>query len=106
MDVVLPGLDGWQVLERLRQDDGTVRVPVLFISAQDLVEKPPESQVLLATVGEGLKISQLLRCSLALPELLLTPADGPGPERLQTGMARSALEDTGQPLVLEPNPLP
>lgn len=36
LDVMLPGLNGWQLLQRLR-DDGT-HVPVLFLTARDSVE--------------------------------------------------------------------
>ncbi len=36
LDVMLPGLDGWQVLESLRQQGG--QMPVLFLSARDQVE--------------------------------------------------------------------
>lgn len=35
LDVMLPGLDGWQVLERLRSR--RVQVPVLFLTARDSV---------------------------------------------------------------------
>ncbi len=36
LDVMLPGLNGWQVLERLRQ--GGKDMPVLFLTAKDQVE--------------------------------------------------------------------
>lgn len=36
LDVMLPGLTGWQVLERLRQSGK--ELPVLFLTARDLVE--------------------------------------------------------------------
>jgi len=36
LDVMLPGLDGWQVLERLRQ--GGKQMPVLFLTARDQIE--------------------------------------------------------------------
>jgi two-component system copper resistance phosphate regulon response regulator CusR len=36
LDVMLPGLNGWQVLERLRQ--GGQHLPVLFLTAKDQVE--------------------------------------------------------------------
>lgn len=36
LDVMLPGLNGWQVLERLRQSGKTLRV--LFLTARDQVE--------------------------------------------------------------------
>lgn len=36
LDIMLPGLNGWQVLERARA--GGVRVPVLFLTARDAVQ--------------------------------------------------------------------
>ena len=36
LDVMLPGLDGWQVLASLRQRD--LHMPVLFLTARDQVE--------------------------------------------------------------------
>jgi two-component system copper resistance phosphate regulon response regulator CusR len=36
LDVMLPGLDGWQVLQRIRQ--GGKQMPVLFLTARDQVE--------------------------------------------------------------------
>jgi CheY-like chemotaxis protein len=106
LDVVMPGMDGWEVLERLRQGDRTAKLPVLFVSAQDLVDQPPESKLLVTTVGEGLSISQLLRCSLALPELLLKPVGEPGPEPLQTAKVRPAWVGREQRPEPVPDPLP
>lgn len=104
LDVVMPGMDGWQLLERLRGDDGTAGIPILFISAQDLVERPPESPLLVTTLGGGLSISQLLRCSVALPGLLLAPEGKPGPELPRTAAARPVSADIGQPLAPVPDP--
>jgi len=36
LDVMLPGLNGWQLLQRLREDG--LQVPVLFLTARDAVE--------------------------------------------------------------------
>jgi len=38
LDVMLPGMDGWQVLAALRADQGTAQVPVLFLTARDEVQ--------------------------------------------------------------------
>ena len=35
LDVMLPGMDGWTVIERLKQDAATRQIPVHFISATD-----------------------------------------------------------------------
>ena len=36
LDVMMPGLSGWDVLERLRSDPGSARLPVLLLTARDL----------------------------------------------------------------------
>jgi two-component system copper resistance phosphate regulon response regulator CusR len=38
LDVMLPGMDGWQVLEALRADPSLEQVPVLFLTARDEVQ--------------------------------------------------------------------
>jgi len=38
LDVMLPRMDGWQVLEALRADAATEQIPVLFLTARDEVE--------------------------------------------------------------------
>ncbi|MBE1423645.1 tubulin-specific chaperone A [Desulfomicrobium macestii] len=35
LDNVLPGIDGWTVMERLKNDPGTRHIPLSFISAED-----------------------------------------------------------------------
>jgi CheY-like chemotaxis protein len=79
LDIIMPGMDGWQVLEHLRRDRRTAETPVVLVSAQDLVEKPPESKLLVSTIGDGLSPAKLLRCSLALSDLLLQPEETPAP---------------------------
>jgi CheY-like chemotaxis protein len=34
MDVMMPGLDGWAVTERLREDPGTAETPIVLLSAR------------------------------------------------------------------------
>jgi CheY-like chemotaxis protein len=35
LDLVLPGLDGWEVLKRLKSDEATCKLPVVIISMDD-----------------------------------------------------------------------
>lgn len=73
LDVMLPGLDGFEVCHRLRDDPGTARLPVLMLSAkgQDsdrvtaarvganvFMAKPPEREALLSTVTELVRQGQ------------------------------------------------
>lgn len=34
LDIMMPGLDGWRVLERLRQDESTKDIPVAALTAK------------------------------------------------------------------------
>lgn len=34
LDVMMPGLDGWQVAERLLEDDRTRGIPIIFLTAR------------------------------------------------------------------------
>jgi CheY-like chemotaxis protein len=81
LDVLMPGMDGWEVLERIAVDAEIEAPPVYFISAQDPADTPLASRLLVATVDGGVSISKLLHCSLQLSRLLLTPegALDPGP---------------------------
>ncbi|HEX3555415.1 MAG TPA: ATP-binding protein [Thermoanaerobaculia bacterium] len=73
-DVMMPGLDGLQLLQALRADERTRDVPVIFLSARageeasleglsagadDYLIKPFSARELLARVGTRLEISQL-----------------------------------------------
>ncbi len=34
LDVMMPGLDGWRVAQQLFEDDRTVRIPIIFLTAR------------------------------------------------------------------------
>jgi signal transduction histidine kinase/CheY-like chemotaxis protein len=82
LDIVMPGMDGWQVLEHKKQDEVIKDIPVIILSAEDLMTWPLHSPVMLMTMGQGLSTNELLDYSLKFSALLLkldhTP--GPGPE--------------------------
>jgi DNA-binding response OmpR family regulator len=40
LDIMMPGLDGWQVLERLKADPATVDIPVAILSARTETSAP------------------------------------------------------------------
>jgi signal transduction histidine kinase/CheY-like chemotaxis protein len=73
LDLVMPDMDGWQVMESMVQDEGTTRVPTLLVSAQDPADQPLRSRFFLATMAEGLPLGKLFRCSLEVSRLLLEP---------------------------------
>ncbi|NLE43318.1 MAG: hybrid sensor histidine kinase/response regulator [Chloroflexi bacterium] len=79
LDIYLPDMDGWQVLERKLADERIRAIPTVIVSAQDPSEQPSMSPMVVATMGGGLSLNQVLRCSLELPGLLSRPAPSPSP---------------------------
>jgi signal transduction histidine kinase/CheY-like chemotaxis protein len=73
LDIMLPDLNGWQVLNAKERDEAIRDVPTVVVSARDPGEQPTASPALLTTMGEGLSLSKLLRCSLEISALLLQP---------------------------------
>ena len=73
LDIVMAEMDGWQVLETIKQDQAIADVPVYFVSAQDPTDQATVSEALLVTVDGGLSLSLILRCSLEIPRLLMRP---------------------------------
>jgi signal transduction histidine kinase/CheY-like chemotaxis protein len=76
LDIVMPDMDGWQVMESMAADERTRNVPTFFVSAQDPTDELPMSELLLITMHGGLSLSALLRCSLEISALLLEPEKG------------------------------
>ncbi len=76
LDVMMPGLDGFETCERLKADAETAGIPVIFITAKDEVEsvikgfhvggvdyvtKPFEEEMVLARVDTHLQNAQLTK---------------------------------------------
>ena len=88
LDIVMPGLDGYQVLAELKADPELSHIPVVFLTgrtgmadvvaglragAHDYLKKPFEPEELLARVGSAIHVKQLqdqLRHQNALLDLL------------------------------------
>ena len=85
LDVMMPGMDGFEVIERLRADAKTAGIPVIFVTAKetyedeeqglrlgavDYVTKPINPAVLLARVRTHLELKQA-RDALAAHNLAL-----------------------------------
>lgn len=72
LDLMLPDLSGWQLLSEKVRDPALAGVPTIVVSAQDPGSQPPVSDILVGTIGRGLSPEKILRCSLALSEILLS----------------------------------
>jgi len=73
IDILMPDMDGWQVLAAKAQDEAIRDIPAVIVSAQDPREGPTKSALLVATIGDGLSINKLLSCCRDLSAMLLQP---------------------------------
>jgi CheY-like chemotaxis protein len=74
LDLIMPGLDGFQVLEAKSQDPSIQSIPVIVLSSRDPVGGPIVSDVLNVTRGGGLSVRDLLDCIRAVSHVLNAPA--------------------------------
>jgi signal transduction histidine kinase/CheY-like chemotaxis protein len=81
LDIVMPEFDGREVLRHKDSDPQLKDIPVIVLSAQDREGFPVEANMLLATIGQGLSVNQLLRCSQSLSTILLSRDSSPEPAR-------------------------
>jgi DNA-binding response OmpR family regulator len=105
LDVMMPGLDGWEVCKRLRQDPSTSALPVLMLTAKgdegdrvlglelgadDYVTKPFGVRELLARVKALLRRSEV---SSSSPEVLKTG-------KIVIDSSRRTVTASGKPVAL------
>jgi len=105
LDVMMPGLDGWEVCKRLRQDPSTSALPVLMLTAKadegdrvlglelgadDYVGKPFGVRELLARVKALLRRSEVASSS---PEVLKTG-------KIVIDSSRRTVTASGKPVAL------
>jgi signal transduction histidine kinase/CheY-like chemotaxis protein len=72
LDVMMPEMDGWQVLARKNADPALRPIPAFLVSARDPVEEPPVTSYLLAASDGGLTAGQVLACALDFSARLLS----------------------------------
>ncbi len=70
LDLVMPGMDGFQVLQEKSQDPSIRDIPVITISARDPSGEPIVSDTLTVTKSGGLSVRELLGCIQALAAIL------------------------------------
>jgi len=84
LDILLPGMDGWDFLSRIKRDQSLARIPVVIVSivanekkgfslgAREVLQKPVSKKALLdAVAGSGLKLEA------DLPATVLVVDDDP-----------------------------
>jgi DNA-binding response OmpR family regulator len=109
LDVMLPGLDGFEVLRALRRDS---TVPILMLTAKDeeidkvvglelgaddYLTKPFSVRELLARVGAMLRRVEMLQPARTEPDSRLLEADD-----LRVSLDEHRVEREGQPIQLKP----
>lgn len=73
LDLLLPDMEGWDVLAHLRELPGQSELPVFFVTAQDPLEEPASSSYVLTSALGGFSIPDVLRRSLQLAQMAVTP---------------------------------
>lgn len=70
LDLLMPGMDGYQLLQEKKQDLHIRDIPVIAISAQDPVRGPAGSGFLTVTRGGGLLQKELFSCITEISRIL------------------------------------
>jgi CheY-like chemotaxis protein len=70
LDLMMPGMNGFQVLEEKALDPEIASIPVLIISSRDPAGEPIVSNSLTVTQGAGLSQANLVACIQALGRIL------------------------------------
>jgi len=70
LDLIMPEVDGFQVLREKSQDPTIREIPVVVISARDPTGEPIVSDTLTVTRSGGLSVRDLLACIQAVSEIL------------------------------------
>ena len=73
LDILMPDMDGWQLMIAKGQDAAIRDIPVILVSAEDPAQRPMMSELLMGTIDDGLSVSKLLGCSRQLAMLLRKP---------------------------------
>ncbi len=94
LDLVMPDVDGWAWLREVRAEPKFADMPVYLVSAQDPADEPPATPYLRVTFEGGVSLKQLLRCSLELSRLMMTPESALDPAPRPGPVGRSASTGT------------
>ncbi len=87
LDLVMPGMDGFQLLAAKRDDPEIRDIPVIVLSARDPAGQPIVASALAATRAGGLSVAQLLAAIRSLTGILATAgqAGDPAPQAALPG---------------------
>jgi len=74
LDLLMPGVDGYQVLQEMRADPGLRDVPVVIITARERHEEPVVAAALSISKLGGLTVAELMRCAKGALDCLVGAA--------------------------------
>jgi signal transduction histidine kinase/DNA-binding response OmpR family regulator len=77
LDLIMPGMDGFQLLQEKERDPSIRDIPVVIISSRDPEGEPIVSDLLTVSRAGGLSLRNLLACIQAVSEIL-SPSTPPG----------------------------
>ena len=70
MDLIMPGMDGFQVLAEKSRDQSISGIPVIVISARDPIGEPMLGNTLSISQSSGFTVANLMDCLQALSDVL------------------------------------
>lgn len=79
LDLVMPGMDGFQLLAAKRDDPAIRDIPVIVLSARDPAGQPIVANGVAATRAGGLSVAQLLAAIRSLTAILATAGQAGDP---------------------------
>ena len=83
LDLVMPGMDGYEVLQEKSLDPNICDIPVVAITARDPAQGPVASDLLSVLRSGGLNLQELLSVVTAI-SATLAPPDRLDPGRSET----------------------
>ncbi|MCL5995240.1 MAG: hybrid sensor histidine kinase/response regulator [Chloroflexi bacterium] len=79
LDLVMPGMDGLQLLQEKSRDPAICEIPVIVISSKDPAGDPVASDTLTVIHSGGLPPTELIACIQAISQVLSPAARSVGP---------------------------
>jgi signal transduction histidine kinase/CheY-like chemotaxis protein len=73
LDIVMGGMDGWELLKEKNRSKKFHKIPVIILSGQDPQIEHMTTPILLSTFGAGLNVDKLLLSVLDFSNLMLKP---------------------------------
>jgi CheY-like chemotaxis protein len=70
MDLIMPGMDGFQVLAEKSRDESVCSIPVIVISARDPMGEPMLGNTLSVSQSGGFTVANLMDCLKVLSDVL------------------------------------